>query len=377
MGDVYDLQATLDRMVNEQFETPEFERFLSVPLTMERARFFVLQNALYTKNRRDCWGYVQGSAPLDVKALVWKHESDELINDPRCNTDHFSLCVKQGEVLGLTPEDFETAQLPPMVRACFYAWIHIATRNHWLTAFTSSQMLERRNNGQIVKGGGLSLRVGKKFEKELGIELKNRAMQFIPLTPICSGCLKWAATDESLTEYRLQGHSLLHQPVEQQSARPGGAAVETKGEFVEVIVQMIWAYRALVSAEQPPLEQGSNSIDPRQQILSQLIGGSNHLVFVAQGLQSAIARPAIGLDAGAWLDGLLDSRLQTPSRRVRDAGQANPPDLATICLGRNQYQTLASGPAPALARLWPADEGLIDLHHPGQTISARSHHCPA
>ena len=172
MGDVYDLQATLDRMVNEQFETPEFERFLSVPLTMERARFFVLQNALYTKNRRDCWGYVQGSAPLDVKALVWKHESDELINDPRCNTDHFSLCVKQGEVLGLTPEDFETAQLPPMVRACFYAWIHIATRNHWLTAFTSSQMLERRNNGQIVKGGGLSMRVGKKFEKELGIELK-------------------------------------------------------------------------------------------------------------------------------------------------------------------------------------------------------------
>ncbi|MCZ6626110.1 MAG: iron-containing redox enzyme family protein [Deltaproteobacteria bacterium] len=172
MGDVYDLQATLDRMVNEQFETPEFKRFLSVPLTMERARFFVLQNALYTKNRRDCWGYIQGSAPLDVKALVWKHESDELINDPRCNTDHFSLCVKQGEVLGLTPEDFETAQLPPMARACFYAWIHIATRNHWLTAFTSSQMLERRNNGQIVKGGGLSLRVGKKFEKELGIELK-------------------------------------------------------------------------------------------------------------------------------------------------------------------------------------------------------------
>ena len=202
-------------------------------------------------------------------------------------------------------------------------------------------------------------------------------MQFIPLTPICSGCLKWAATDERLAEYRLQGHCLLHQPVEQQTARPGGAAVETKGEFVEVIVQMVWAYRALVSAEQPPLEQGSNSIDPRQQILSRFNGRSNNLVFVAQGLQSAIALPAIGLDASAWLDGLLDSRLQTPSRRVGDAGQANPPDLATICLGHNQYQTLASGTAPALARLWPADEGLIDLHHPGQTISARSNHCPA
>jgi hypothetical protein len=33
-------------------------------------------------------------------------------------------------------------------------------------------MLERRNNGKIVKGGGMSYRVGKKFENELGISLK-------------------------------------------------------------------------------------------------------------------------------------------------------------------------------------------------------------
>ncbi len=42
-------------------------------------------------------------------------------------------------------------------------------------------------------------------------------MHLVPLTPICSGCVKWAATGESLTEYRLQAHSLLHQPVEQQA----------------------------------------------------------------------------------------------------------------------------------------------------------------
>ena len=59
-----------------------------------------------------------------------------------------------------------------MVRACFYAWHHVAMRNHWLTAYTASHMLERRNNGKIVKGGGMSYRVGKKFENELGINLK-------------------------------------------------------------------------------------------------------------------------------------------------------------------------------------------------------------
>ena len=172
MKDINELRATLNRMVNEQFESREIKHFLSVPLTMGRAQFYTIQNALYTRNRRDCWGYVQGAAPLDVKALIWRHESDELVNDPRCGTDHFSLCVKQGEALGLTRDDFDKAELPPLVRACFYAWIHIATKNHWLTAFTSSQMLERRNNGEIVKGGGMSYRVGQKFEKELGISLK-------------------------------------------------------------------------------------------------------------------------------------------------------------------------------------------------------------
>jgi len=164
--------ATLDEMVNRQFESPEFKYFLSVPLTMERARYYIIQNAVYTSNRRDCWGYVQGSAPLDVKRLVWQHESDELVNDPRCNMDHFSLCVKQGEALGLKAPDFENVELPPMVRACFYAWKHIATQSPWLTPFTASQMMERRNNGAIVKGGGMSIRVAQKFEKELGINLK-------------------------------------------------------------------------------------------------------------------------------------------------------------------------------------------------------------
>src|SRR5918999_4807584 len=172
MSIVDELLVTLDKMVNDQFESQEFKSFLSVPLTMERGRFYVIQNALYTSNRRDCWAYVQGSAPLDVKRVIWHHESDELVNDPRANMDHYTLGVKQGEVIGLTPEDFEKAEVPPMVRACFYAWHHIALRSHWLSAYTSSHMLERRNNGNIVKGGGMSFRVGKKFENELGINLK-------------------------------------------------------------------------------------------------------------------------------------------------------------------------------------------------------------
>ena len=167
-----DLLKSLDQMVNDQFDSIEFKNFLGVPLTLERGRFYVVQNALYTSNRRDCWGYVQGGAPLQVKRIIWEHESDELINDPRAGMDHYALSVKQGEVIGLRPEDFEKAEVPSMVRACFYAWHHVAMHNHWLSAYTASHMLERRNNGKIVKDGGMSYRVGKKFENELGINLK-------------------------------------------------------------------------------------------------------------------------------------------------------------------------------------------------------------
>ncbi|HET9917888.1 MAG TPA: iron-containing redox enzyme family protein [Candidatus Binatia bacterium] len=172
MNLVQDLCAKLDQMVNDQFDSVEFKAFLGVPLTLERGRFYVVQNALYTANRRDCWGYVQGGAPLEVKRVIWQHESDELINDPRAGMDHFNLTVKQGEVIGLKREDFDNAQVPAMVQACFHAWHHIALRGHWLTSYAASHMLERRNNGKIVKGGGMSFRVGKKFENELGINLK-------------------------------------------------------------------------------------------------------------------------------------------------------------------------------------------------------------
>lgn len=159
----------LNRMVNEQFDTPEFVHFLSVPLNRARARFFTIQSAHYIKNRRDCWGYVQGASPLDVKAVIWEHEKDELINDPRCNSDHYTLTVKTGEAVGLGREEIDSSEPAPGSRAAFYAWIYLAKSRSWLEAFAASAILERRNNGKIVRGGSLSDRIGKKWVSELGI----------------------------------------------------------------------------------------------------------------------------------------------------------------------------------------------------------------
>lgn len=163
------LNAELDEMANRQFETPEFRDLLALPLTLARARLLAINMAHYVRNRRDCWGYVQGAAPLDVKRLIWEHESDELINDPRAGMDHYTLATKEARVLGLTPEDIAHAEPIPGATACYYAWIHIAMTRPWLEAVTASSVLERRNSGAVVRGGGLSYRIRRKMIEELGI----------------------------------------------------------------------------------------------------------------------------------------------------------------------------------------------------------------
>jgi hypothetical protein len=50
-------------------------------------------------------------------------------------------------------------------------WRHIARNRPWLEAFTSSTMLERRNNGEIIRGGGLSARIAKRWVEDLGVSI--------------------------------------------------------------------------------------------------------------------------------------------------------------------------------------------------------------
>ena len=164
----------LVRLVNEQFDSSPFRRLLSIRFSRARAQHYSVQMAYYVKNRRDCWGYVQGAAPLDVKRLIWHHERDELIGDKDAGKeDHITLAVKEGEVLGLAAEAFHG--IPPLEggTACFYSWIHLAQRP-WLEALAASAILEMRNSSELIRGGSLSRRIGEMFARDLGIPLKEQ-----------------------------------------------------------------------------------------------------------------------------------------------------------------------------------------------------------
>jgi hypothetical protein len=161
----------LNRLANAQFASPEFGHLLSIPFTPARARCYAVHLARYQDHRRDCWGYVQGAAPLPVKRLIWAHESEELINDPRADADHSTLAAGEAETLGLSPEEFARYEIVPGATAAFYAWIHLSKDRPWLEAFTVSSMLERRNDDSVIEGGGLSHRMGHKIANDLGLPL--------------------------------------------------------------------------------------------------------------------------------------------------------------------------------------------------------------
>jgi hypothetical protein len=168
------LWKELVRLCNAQFEAAPFKRLLRAKFTRARAQQYSIQMAYYVQNRRDCWGYVQGSAPLEVKKIIWEHEQDELIGrKSEGKIDHISLAVKEGEVLGVTAEAFERTPRLEGGEVCFSAWIRLSQRP-WLEAIAASAILEMRNSAELVQGGSLSRRIGAIFERDLGIPMKKQ-----------------------------------------------------------------------------------------------------------------------------------------------------------------------------------------------------------
>ena len=168
MVNIKEVRETLNRMVNEHYDTPEMLRFFSFPMTLPRAKVLFIHTLHFNMNRRNCWGHVQGSCPPDVKKLVWEHEKDELYCDPRFGGDHHSAALQKAmKMSGLSKEDLYAAELIPGCKAAFSAWLNLAKNSSWLRAFSGSTILERANNNAIVKGGGVSVRDYARFTEDV------------------------------------------------------------------------------------------------------------------------------------------------------------------------------------------------------------------
>ena len=65
----------------------------------------------------------------------------------------------------------------------------------------------------------------------------------------------------------------------------GGAAIESEGELVQVIIQMLLSNRALMSAQQPSLQQRDHTMDTK---MLRLCGGGKNLLRTVLWLDSLL-----------------------------------------------------------------------------------------
>jgi pyrroloquinoline quinone (PQQ) biosynthesis protein C len=170
-----DLPGQLIELANAQYDSDAYKRLFKTKFNKFSAQTYFLQHAHFNLNRRDCWGYVQGASPMRIKKLVWEHEEEELYGDrERGVADHYTLAVKQGEALGLTPDDFQDAEQMDGTFTCCQAWLNVAQKSHWLEAFAASSALEVSNSNDLIEGGCLSKRVGEKLRDDLGIPMRKQ-----------------------------------------------------------------------------------------------------------------------------------------------------------------------------------------------------------
>ena len=166
------LEHILVEEANAQHESAAYQRVFSVPLTFARVRAHHLQKAIWVLNRRECWAYAQAKAPFDVKQLIWQHEREELDGDvTRGLENHYALNVKQGEALGLGPEDFANVKSTDCTMTCLYAWTGLVKDSPWLKSFAACAALEITNSDEILRGKSASRRMAEKIRDDLGIEM--------------------------------------------------------------------------------------------------------------------------------------------------------------------------------------------------------------
>jgi len=168
-----ELQAELVELANAQFETPEYRKLTSVHFSRSSGQMFEVQRAHFVVNRRDCWGFAQGAAPLDVKRLIWAHEQEELMGAHGV-PDHITLGRQEAEVLGMPAAEFERIQPTPVAQTCFWAWINIVKSRPWLEAIASCSILEWVVSDEVIRGGGIVRRIAQRMHEDLGIPLKEQ-----------------------------------------------------------------------------------------------------------------------------------------------------------------------------------------------------------
>jgi pyrroloquinoline quinone (PQQ) biosynthesis protein C len=165
----------LGELVRAYIRSPELEHYFSIKMTKPRAAIMVTQQSHFVRHRRDCWANVSANCPiLAIKQRILEHEYDEIIKDDFSEYGHLHLIIRQGQSVGLSPEDILNSKQLPTTMAVLYAWGWITRVKSWIESLAAMTITEWCNDDRLLGdlGGGQSTRMAKKWMEEMGFTWK-------------------------------------------------------------------------------------------------------------------------------------------------------------------------------------------------------------
>ncbi len=174
----------------------------------------------------------------------------------------------------------------------------------------------------------------------------------------------------------LKSHSLLHEAVEEFASVPGCPTIESEGELIKVVIQLLSRYGPLMGTQQPPLQKRRHPVHPREEHRGRLSAPADHpgLVRVPLGLQPLVALPSVRDYHGSRLDSALHERDEAWGGSIRNPAQANASDALPIDLRGDPHQGLVSQVSSAPSALHSTHVRFVHLDFAGEPIPTGPHH---
>ena len=164
-------KKNIGERVRATMQSPEMERYFSVTMTIPRAQLHIEQLSLFVTCRRECWANVLANCTeLPIKQRLLQHEYEELVEDDYSPAGHLDLIIRQGKIVGLSPDDFLRAKPLRTSLGTFYGWKWITRQRSWQEGLVAMMATEWVNDDRLLaeQGGGLSRRDGVRWVKDFG-----------------------------------------------------------------------------------------------------------------------------------------------------------------------------------------------------------------
>lgn len=151
--------ARMDKVVNDFVARC---RFFHEPMTRGRARMFVMQHRLNTRQRNSVLKLkvATNCTDWDTRIRIIQACSEEVIADHEHGggRPHWAILEDLGVRIGMKRSEIQRAQPLPSTQLCWAAWEGLMANKHWLEGIVANTCAERINVPGY--GAGLFRKVG-------------------------------------------------------------------------------------------------------------------------------------------------------------------------------------------------------------------------